>query len=54
MMLCDIPRDDLFPLISLMNEDFRYWQQADSFHRRAECLLSGVKRTLFHIVQHVR
>jgi hypothetical protein len=27
---------------------FRYWHIADYFSRLAECLLSGVKRTLFH------
>jgi hypothetical protein len=31
-----------------------YWHIADYFRRRAECLLSGLKRTLSHAAQHVR
>jgi hypothetical protein len=34
--------------------DVRYWHIADYFSRPAECLLSGVKRTLFHAAPHVR
>jgi len=35
-------------------EDVRFWHLADYFSRPAECLLSGVKRTLSHAAQHVR
>ena len=30
------------------------WHIADYFSRPAECLLSGVMRTLLHAAQHVR
>jgi hypothetical protein len=30
------------------------WQLADYFSRPAECLLSGVERTLFDAAHHVR
>jgi hypothetical protein len=35
------------PLIVRSNLIFRSWHIADYFSRLAECLLSGVKRTLF-------
>jgi len=34
--------------------DVCLWHIADYFSRPAECLLSGVKRTLFHPAKHVR